>query len=96
MSFTQNLSQISSERNFLVSGLSPIRELNKPNQIFLQALNKGHIPQTWKKYSTVNVYFKLFYMFIYILFNFVHQLDCNTDELIFLTYPSHIHACICQ
>ena len=100
MSFTQTLRQITSECNFLVSGSSPVPKPNKPNQIFLQGLNNGHIPQTWKKKSTVND-FKLFYVFIYIfstssIFQKYCQLDYNTDELIFHIYPSHIHACLRQ
>ena len=101
MSFTQTLRQISSECNSLVSGSSPSKELNKPNQTFLKALNKGTRSANVKKHSTLNDYFKLFYVFIYIfstssIFQMYRQLDYNTDELIFHTYPSHIHACIRQ
>ena len=56
MSFTQTLSLISSECNFLVSGSSPVPETNKSNQIFLQALNKGHVPQGEKTFNSERIF----------------------------------------
>ena len=56
MSFTQNLRQTSSECSFLISGSSPTSELNKPNQIFFQALNKKQV-QKREENSMVNKHF---------------------------------------
>ena len=56
MSLTQNLRQISSECNFLSSNSSPVPEPNKPNQMFLQALNKGHVPQREKTFNSERIF----------------------------------------
>ena len=65
-----------------------IPEPNKPNQIFLQALNKVHVLQR-EKHSMVNECFKLFYVFICMFFNFVHLSEVLSNRQRY-TYPSHI------
>ena len=87
MSFTQTLRQISSECNFLVFGSSPVPETNKPNQILLQALNKGHVPQREKTLNSERIFLTVLRVYLHFstssIFQKHYRLDCNTDELIF-------------
>ena len=83
------------------TGASLVLKSNKPNQIFLQALNKGHTPKREEKHSTVNKYLICYTcLFAFFSNSFIFQkycqLDYNTSELFFHTYLSHIHACTRQ
>ena len=85
MLFTQNPVKSSSECKLSRTRAPPVQESNKPNQTFLQALNKGHAPKREEKFNSERI-FKLFYVFICIFSNsFIFQKYCQPDtaELFF-------------